>query len=142
MKNMILPDISYQRGILSFWDYIFMNIHCPNSGPHFTPYRTYTTVAFLYREKIYARVVMLYSKKFYSSPASHTWPGIIFLPVPVILCIISTKFTTYAAGVIFSFQSGPLLSCADFFYSLLQPLSCCPIFLLHLHKTSITSSNA
>jgi hypothetical protein len=26
MKNMKLPDISYQRGILPFWDYIFMNI--------------------------------------------------------------------------------------------------------------------
>jgi hypothetical protein len=49
-------------------------LHCPNSGPHFTPYRTYTTVAFWYREQIYARVVMLYSKKFYSSSASHTWP--------------------------------------------------------------------
>ncbi len=28
-------------------------VHCPNSGPHFTLYRTYTTVAFLYREKNY-----------------------------------------------------------------------------------------
>jgi hypothetical protein len=49
-----------------------MYIHCPNSGPHFTPYRTYTTVAFLYREKIDAQAVMLYDKIFYSSLARHT----------------------------------------------------------------------
>ncbi len=47
--------------------------HCPNSGPHFTSYRTYTKDAFLYREKNSAPVVMLYCENFYSSPVRHTW---------------------------------------------------------------------
>jgi len=71
-------------------------LHCPNSGPHFTPYRTYTTVAFLYREKNSAPMVMLYCENFYFSPVRHTWPSIIFLPVPVILCATSTKFTLFS----------------------------------------------
>ncbi len=70
--------------------------HCPNSGPHFTPYRMYTTVAFLYREKNSAPMVMLYCENFYFSPVRHTWPSIIFLPVPVILCATSTKFTLFS----------------------------------------------
>ena len=48
-------------------------LHCPNSGPHFSSYRTYTKDAFLYREKNSAPVVMLYCENFYSSHVRHTW---------------------------------------------------------------------
>ena len=58
------------------------NVHCPNSGPHFTPYRTYTTVAFLYREKNSAPVVhwlCCIVRTFTLAPSGTHDPGIIFL---------------------------------------------------------------
>jgi hypothetical protein len=54
-------------------------VHCPNSGPHFTLYTTYTKDAFLYREKNSATVVMLHCENFYLSPVGTHDPGIIFL---------------------------------------------------------------
>jgi len=42
---------------------------------------------------------MLYCENFYSSPLRHTQPGIIFLPVLLILCTISTNFTLFSISM-------------------------------------------
>ncbi len=145
-----------------FLDIFIFFTHCPNSGPHFTPYRTFTTVAFSHRKKIYAGVVML---TFYSSPARHPWPchnfpsiivllSIIFFPVEisftffllqdVILCATGTRFTLFSNSMYsesnFLLQFGLFLCCAGFLLPVSTKFMLPRITsALHLHKTSIKS---
>ncbi len=85
-----IPGLSYNDMFIKMLTWTLL--HCPNSGPHFTPYRTYTTVAFLYREKIYAQTVLLYSKIFYSILARHTWPCNNYPSIVETLCATQHNF--------------------------------------------------